>query len=392
MVASFSAQTSNAVRYCQPVLMRYNKLKMKTITITFHHTTNYGATFQTYALHSYIRSLGHENQVVETSAISSYYNKCEDINFRSFLICAYINFFKFIRRKAGLKLINDFKRFKNENINFTKCYNSYAELKNDDIDADCLITGSDQVWNMHTTPEYVKARFLDFGREDATRFSYAASIRVMDYSEKQKEYVKNQLSKFKGISVREESANNYLKGFINKQIETIIDPVFLKSRGEWESISSPARLQKEKDILCYQVVNNDRMQEVVNELSRRTGCKVISICCDSIKWIKSDYTFFDVSPQELLGFYKNAEMVVTTSFHGTALSLIYNKPVYSLIKGYSANRIVDLMNMCGLDDFVIDKDSEIPNLDTINWNEVNLLLENKIKEAKDFLNRMLNEK
>ena len=391
MVACSCVKTGNAVRFCQPALIEIDDLRMNTITITFHHTTNYGATFQTFALHSYIRSLGHENHVVETSSASSFYNKCEEKSFRSLLICLYVNFFKFLRRKAGLKLIDEFQNFKFEHIKFTKCYDTYAELKADDIDADCLITGSDQVWNMHTTPEYVNARFLEFGREKAIRFSYAASIRVMDYTQEQKKYVKTQLSKFKGISVREDSANKYLKAFIDKKIETIIDPVFLKTREEWDAISKDSRIQEEKYILCYQVVSNDRMQEVVNFLSKKTGYKIVSICCDSIKWIKSDYSFFDVSPQEFLGFYKNASIVVTTSFHGTALSLIYNKPVYSLVKGYSANRIVDLMNLCKLSEFVIDSDSKIPSPESIKWDKVNSLLDVKITEAKDYLNRMLNE-
>ncbi len=364
---------------------------MKTITITFHHTTNYGATFQTYALHSYIRGLGHENKVIETSTLNHYYNTMEAHGLRPLLICAYVNFFKFLRRREGKKLIADFKRFKESHIEFTKCYNSYEELKKDNIEADCLITGSDQVWNIHTTPEYVKARFLDFGKKNAIRFSYAASIRVMDYTDKQKEYIESQLNTYKGISVREESANTYLRSFINRDIDTVVDPVFLKSRKEWIEVSKSARLKNVDYILCYQVVSNDRMQRVVDELKLKTGFKVVSICCDSIKWIKSDYTFYDVSPEEMLGFFNDAKMVVTTSFHGTAFSIIFNKPVFSLVKSYSANRITDLMGVCGLDDFVIDEKKALPEFSSVNWNDVNSRLNKEISKSKQFLNKMLNE-
>jgi hypothetical protein len=364
---------------------------MKTITITFHHTTNYGATFQTYALHSYIRGLGHENKVIETSTLNHYYNTMEAHGLRPLLICAYVNFFKFLRRREGKKLIADFKRFKESHIEFTKCYNSYEELKKDNIEADCLITGSDQVWNIHTTPEYVKARFLDFGKKNAIRFSYAASIRVMDYTDEQKEYIESQLNTYKGISVREESANTYLRSFINRDIDTVVDPVFLKSRKEWIEVSKSARLKNVDYILCYQVVSNDRMQRVVDELKLKTGFKVVSICCDSIKWIKSDYTFYDVSPEEMLGFFNDAKMVVTTSFHGTAFSIIFNKPVFSLVKSYSANRITDLMGVCGLDDFVIDEKKALPEFSSVNWNDVNSRLNKEISKSKQFLNKMLNE-
>ena len=60
------------------------------------------------------------------------------------------------------------------------------DLKEDPPDADCLIVGSDQVWNLNTNPEFVPARFLDFGAEELLRFSYAASIERMDYTEDQR--------------------------------------------------------------------------------------------------------------------------------------------------------------------------------------------------------------
>ena len=40
---------------------------MNTLTVTFHHTTNYGAVLQAYALQQYILGAGHNNLILETA-------------------------------------------------------------------------------------------------------------------------------------------------------------------------------------------------------------------------------------------------------------------------------------------------------------------------------------
>lgn len=362
---------------------------MKTLTLTFHHTTNYGATFQAYALQRRILSLGHSNLLFEYPDSKKYYLKIPLFKPKLAIRNLYINYTLFIRKKEHNELSNSFKRFKKNNMHFTRVFNSLEDLRNNTPDVDCLITGSDQVWNMNSNSYLKPAYFLDFGDEKLIRFSYASSIEKLNYSEEQKNQVKKWLSIFKGISLREESAKQYVNSFTNLKCDRVLDPVFLLEKDEWNKIAKEPRI-KTPYILCYQVLSNKRMQEVLDKLQKETNYPIVAICKDPFCRIKSDYAFYDVSPEEFLGFYNNSSIVVTTSFHGTALGIVFNKPTYALIKDVSSNRMKDLMRLFNLDEFLISSDAIIPKPVDISRN-VKLILKNEREKSLLYLTSMLDE-
>lgn len=364
---------------------------MKTFTLTYHNSINYGAVLQTYALQQKIQLLGHENIVLEYPypASKQYYSNLSVANPYSFLKSLYINIMMFIRKKQHVKLRKSFTDFHTQHLNLTREYKSMEDLQNNTPDVDCLITGSDQVWNMRLMSNFKSAYFLSFGKKDLLRFSYAASIERLDYTEEQKEQVRKWLSCFKGISVREDSAKDYIESFTDYKCVNVLDPVFLLDKNDWNKLATKPRIEGPY-ILCYQVLSNKRMQEVVNMLQKKTGYPIVVVSNLAFKWIKSDYTFFDVPPEEFLGFYNNASIVVTTSFHGTALGIIYNKPTYSLVKDVLSNRTKDLMRMFNIEKFLISSDSTIPK-PTVDLENVNYILEKEREKSISFLTNMLNE-
>ena len=321
---------------------------MKTLTVTFHHTTNYGAVLQTYALQQTIMSLGHENVVLDT--ILKMPKKKTPSSIREL----YLRYLSWLRRKQTAKLIKEFNLFRQEKLMMTKPYANMEELNNDPPKVDCLITGSDQVWKFTTTPRFLDARLLQFGKDDAIRFSYAASMEELNYSDAQKEKLKDALVSYKGISVRERSAKEYIESFTPYKVERVLDPVFLLSKDKWLSVSQQPRINSPY-ILCYQVQSNKQIARVARELKRKTGYPIVSICNSSIRWIQSDYSFHDVSIEEFIGFYNEAAYVVSASFHGVAMGLVFEKPVYALVKSVRANRIKEVMQLFELDDYIISE-------------------------------------
>lgn len=360
---------------------------MKTLTVTFHHSENYGATLQTYALHRTIRQMGHENIVFEYASEVS--KRKINLSPKVFLRNVYIKIATILKKKKNRKLRESFVDFHNRNIIKTRSYRNMNDLRNNVPDVEALITGSDQVWNIKGSQTFVPARFLDFGCKNLLRFSYAASLEKLDYTDEQKIYVKEQLKGFKGISLRETSARNYIHSFTGYDCLQVVDPVLLLSPAEWNELAVEPRI-KEPYILCYQVLSNPLMQKTVNYLKKKTGYKVVSITPGVIRWINSDYTLYDVSPEEFLGLYKNAKMVVTTSFHGTAFAILYNKPFFVLARTGVMNRIGDLLNLFGLKDRLLSNVGSI-SVPDIDYSKVNVLIAKERKRSLAFLRKMLNE-
>ena len=361
---------------------------MKTLTVTFHHTCNYGATLQTYALHHTIKSLGHDNVVFEypeAKRKSKPFFKNPYVFIRTqFQRISYL-----LRKDKIDTRVRLFKEFHAENIQKTRVYMDMDDLRNNTPKVDCLITGSDQVWNMNSLVKFKPAHFLDFGPNNLIRFSYAASIEKLNYTEQQKDYVAKAINSYRGVSLREMSARDYINSFTNANAIQVVDPVFLLNKQEWDSISTKGRI-KEPYILCYQVSSNPLMQKMANFLKRKTGCKIVSVCHGTLKWIKSDYSLFDVSPREFLGLYKNASFVLTTSFHGTALALVHERPFISLVRPDSRNRIVDLLKLLNLEKSCVSstEDFHVPEIDYAN---VRTIIEDERLRSLDYLKKMLSE-
>src|SRR5690554_4292497 len=175
---------------------------MKSFTVTYHHTHNYGALLQTYALQQAILKLKQENIIFEYPERNSIYKKIPKSSLLNVAKTIYINYLTLIRQNKIKKLDDSFKKFKAKRLTLSRTYNSMQDLRDNPPDVDCLIVGSDQVWNLKTAPEFISARLLDFGDPNAVRFSYAASIETMNYSDEQKDLLIKGLANFKGISLR----------------------------------------------------------------------------------------------------------------------------------------------------------------------------------------------
>lgn len=364
---------------------------MKSLTVTFHHTTNYGAVLQTYALQHTVISLGHENLVLETASDQSVKAIKKKRPLKERIRKLYFDYCSFIRRNETARLRQYFSDFHKDHLQLTRAYRNMEELRSDPMldSLDCLITGSDQVLNLKTTPRFVDARLLLFGPDNCRRYSYAASLEELNYSDEEKEKVKKALDKFDCISIRESSACQYIESFTGIQCTRVVDPVFLLETDEWMKIAKEPRL-KGPYILCYQVQSNTRMKEVAYWLKKKTGYPVVSICNGSYRWMKSDYSFHDVSIEEFIGFYAQASYVVSASFHGVAMGIEFGKPVYAMVKHTRANRLRNVMELMGLSDFVINQDEKsiLPEYDDEILNNVKEILRHKRMEGLDFVKKM----
>ena len=359
---------------------------MKSFTVTFHQTCNYGATLQAYALQQVLNDLGTENTVLDYMTFDTVRN---EKSLKNKMIKIILGFLRFFRQKKLDRLVASFREFRKNYLTLSKKYHSMQDLRDDPPDADILVTGSDQVWNIKTNPEFVPARFLDFGKPDAIRFSYAASIGLCDYSDSEKEKIASYLERFKGVSLREKTSADYVSGFVNKECHTVCDPVILLDKSKWQSIARQREITQKPYILCYCVQKNNRLSETVKKLKKRTGYKVISINCGPITRCRADYNLFDVSPQEFLWLYQEAAIVVTTSFHGTAFALKFGKPVYALVSRKKDTRITDLMNYVGLSEYIIRNDTVIPEIPS-DMNFVEEKLQDYRQQSLQYIKRMIN--
>ena len=351
---------------------------------------NYGGMLQSYALQRYLRNLGHDAYLIRFY-IDKKNQQSFSVKIKSVLkaLLISLNVFpnaKKIKRENRITQervkIRRFDEFRNKYIALSpKVYNSIYEIKNDPPEADIYITGSDQVWAGDLNNPNIWIFYLDFGGENIKRISYAASFGFSYFPGKNEEKFKELLSSFSAISVREANGIDICKKY-GFDATRCVDSTFLLNKEQYISIMSPRK--HNKAYAFFYTVNVSTTDEIYwNELSEylcSLGKKCVITTGSGYRraeelFYKAVYDYATV--EEWLSNIFYSDVVITSSFHGIAFSLILNKDfIYLPLKGTAGagnNRIVDLLSLVGLETRQANSIEDVKRLlnEKIDYNHIN---------------------
>lgn len=370
---------------------------MKKIGIlTFHNAYNYGAVLQCYALQ---KSIANKNLKVEIIN----YNDLKIVDAYKFFpknnrnlktyIKSLIKFFLYYKKTH--KRYKNFDKFiSNKYILSEKKYTKEELLQEELFKYNCIITGSDQVWNISIVGEISDIYTLNFGKNNINRISYAASVGDSSLVIKNKEIYEKKLSILNYISVREEDAKKELEKIIDKPITVVLDPTLLLTQNDWNQEIQSMQAIKEKYILAYVVEPDDEYIKIVNDLSEKTGFKIIHFGKRNTGYknvLKSAYT---EGPLEFINYIKNAEYVVATSFHATVFSIIFHKKFFIIPHKKTGSRVTNLLDKLGIENRTFNTLEEFQGIDynfETNWDNVEDKLEKERKKSLKWLEKAINE-
>lgn len=303
---------------------------MKVATLSYHNAYNYGAVFQCAALQHVISKLGHE---------------CDIINYRN----------ETVENQYAIKwslgdirhdiVLMPFiaKKKKNFNAWRASCPKTNLitrpELPQLNSLYDYFVVGSDQVWNMkcHSADT---SYFLDFVDENRKKIAYAASFGTYSVPSEFVPLYKKYLPEFEAISVRESRGITLVNELAGKQAKCTLDPVLLVGDDFWLSRMASRKLVEGQYVFVYQLSHSNMIPRFLDAL-RKEKSKIVFVTGHSgnmIHYRLGDRNCSSVSPEEFLSLLSNADKVVTDSFHATALSILFHKQFYSIIKGKETDR------------------------------------------------------
>lgn len=310
---------------------------MKIGLLTYHNSTNYGAVLQTYATCRALLELGHEVEIID-------FRQDEKKSSRSFVF-----YFK----------VKNFWRFMGERYpRLTEPIATIEELKARKWDYDCLIVGSDQVWNPQIALDKLEAYFLNFGDDNLKRFSYASSFGIAEWPQNKDNLIsviKKDLSCFNAISVREETGQKIIKETFGLDSKVVLDPTLLH-RDYKELIGE---IKPNHEIINYLLYRSPKQLEIIKHLSAMMGKKPRMI--STIHYVKGFTYTYPPSIEAWLRYMSGAEYVMTDSFHGLAFSLIFNKQFIVISPNNGRNsRLLNLLKSVGLEHRHYFDTDEIP--------------------------------
>lgn len=348
----------------------------KVKTVTFHLANNYGALLQAFALQQILQKK-YDAEILnyDNTFISDNYRVFKPIN-KNPIKTIYHLFKDIINYNQEKKRVLAFDNFRKK-LYLSDYFSDKDEKKLPEVDA--YIVGSDQVWNPFLT-NGVDSIYTLKDVKKSKKISYAASSGNLKYIEQYKtEFLKN-IQQFDAISVREKNLKEYLsKNLKGKTVSTVLDPTLLLSKNEWINLCKDKKIEKEKYIFVYSVNNaNSLFYDFVNKLADDKNLKIVFFDKRDLKnhFKHKKKSYYSAGPSEFLNLLYNAEYVITTSFHGTALSCLLNKEFFVILSTFP-DRLTTLLNALDLNSRIISNINDYNSVlqQRIQWENINQKLE-----------------
>lgn len=367
-------------------------MKKKVLITTLFGVTNYGTVLQAYATQKKIRDLGYDNDILNytqkrlsmINVIKKSSHEANNIKSKLFIVAsvAFRLIPNIIIKRVFSKFVNDYLVLTPDNVNnceeVKKLYNYF--------DYSCFLTGSDQVWNSKYNEGIDYVYFLNFVPDNLNKVSYASSIGMSEFPKEETKEIKKLLNRYNHISVRELSAQEELKKMsINSKV--VLDPTMLLKMDEWQLIEKNMKIN-EKYLLVYILGRDKSIMKIAEKIASEKKLKIIKIGLDFIfsNKIYKNYQF--CSPNEFVYLFRNADFILTNSFHGLAFSINFNKQFFAISPKTYNTRLLSILSIFNLTERLIDIDSSI-NIADINYNLVNTILDNYREESVDFLRKSI---
>ena len=355
---------------------------------------NYGSFLQAYALKSILEELNCDVQFVDY-----HIGDCliKSNNTKKGVLRKIDKVLEVFKYKAPLKEKIRFIKYKKNYANKYFPYLGITDEFNYDTNLDLLVIGSDEVFNCvqdNTNVGYSKDLF-GFSSEAKQNITYAAScgnttIELLDKYNIKKE-ISDMLDKFDCISVRDNNTGKVVEQLTNKPPVYNLDPVLIYDFvNKCDDI--PKKMTDEKYMILYGYSGRFSSEECkyIKEYAKKQNVKIYCIggiqeCCDK---------FIDCNPFEVISYFKNAEFVITDTFHGTILSVITQRRFATFVRksGYSnSNKLIDLLTRLNLSNRVAQSENEIDKIlkNMINYNDVNRIVKEERNKSYKYLEQAI---
>ena len=371
-------------------------MMIKIGTITYQGAQNFGSVLQTYALQEFICNLIKDKKEEYIYKVINFRTDCQKELYSVYKKNNKIqniikNIFAFKYHKSLNQKKYKFELFLKNFINLTKEVNCSGEILQFSQFFDYYISGSDQIWNVRAT-DFEDEYFLNFVKS-GHKISYAASMGPLDinWNDYGKQKYSDLLNEYDSISVREIGTAEKVEFLIGKKPEINIDPTFLLNKEDWRKIESDANYNNGKYILLYCLEPSKEQLEIAKAISKKLRLPILITKYNNKNDIINGFIKkYDSGPLDFLSYVDNATLVLSSSFHGTAFSMIYNKPFY-VFNGMKDSRISSILKIADIEDRPIDSLADIKkvSLDPVDFTTVNEIIKKEQARSKGYFIKAL---
>ena len=345
---------------------------------------NYGGILQNYALQQVLKKLGYEPITLnympslKLGRYLLYAGKavlCASFPSKRHPIKPYR---RYLKRPAVIE------PFIQNNISLTRIVPDYSKRLLKKYGIDGIVVGSDQVWRYSFNSHYIEDMYLDFAKDyHCLKLSYAASFGEDDwrYPIDVTEQAKSLIKQFKAVSVREHSAATLCHEYLGVEALTVLDPTLLLSSSDYEQFCNEFSVDENPYMAVYLLDENDEKNLFIEDMAKVKGLRIKKMAKSSPKR----------SVEEWLTTLKNADYVLTDSYHGSIFSIIFEKQFLTFNnKRRGEDRFHTLFDALKLQDRLIEPSSSVESVyERIDYPSINSKLQELREESISYLKSAL---
>ena len=349
---------------------------MKIGILSMQRIVNHGSFLQSYGLKALIEANGHDVKFIDVIPGEKL---LEEKKLRSST-----PFYHHFLSKVKHVLFNraKVKRF----------YKDYFPISGIDapihqIECDMVVIGSDEVFNFYQASPWGLSDQL-LGKVNNKVISYAGSFgnTSVEIIEKLnlKDRVAADIANFSAVSVRDLNSYECVKFLTGKAPQVHLDPVLIYDFEKEQKKYSKLKFNHYIAIYCYDNgIKDDKSIKIIKKFAKERNLKIVSLGFYT-RW--SDYNLI-CSPFELLAYFKNADYVITDTFHGSVISIKQNRKFVTLVRQHNKNKLSDLLRRFDLENRIIENFDNFQSIicDDIDYARVNAFLKAEQEKAKDYL-------
>lgn len=372
--------------------------------INLQYTNNYGAVIAAAVLEDIVQQIAGDGCVAETINYSPYKampNKLLQHMDNAKQWGGWRLYIKAIlqRRRSGNsgKLRSQrFAAFKDKFLNLTPVVHDAYEIIGDKNYL-AFITGSDIVWGPKRSDNFrADGYYLKFAKEKGIKtIAYAPSLdnKVNRKLKKLSACYKEDLKNVDYISVREKDNIPFVQSLTDKKVYECCDPAFLVDNSYYDDMISTAEAEVDSDkyIYVYILEINQDIVDYANKLAQEKNLKICYYSSNHSDYIEHSQDCITDGPAEFLYRLKNAEYVLTNSFHCVVFSLLFNKKFLSFTRSGVSIKTSNLLEKFDLTGRIITDKNKIDIDDEIDFEKTASVISQMKSESMDYLRKSLTE-
>ena len=352
---------------------------MKIGILSMQKILNYGSFLQAFSMKKQFENRGHDVYFIDIEpgrVICS--AETEKVNIRN----------KFDR--YFLKRIENYLLDKKMSRIHIADYENYLDTEKHLSEGDrfdIAVIGSDEVFNA-TVPSrwgFTTQLFGDIKNADRV-VTYAASCgsTTLDSARAYgiEKDIRAALQNVEMLSVRDQNTYEFVQEITEQSAEINVDPVFLADYDSY--IQFPEHRKPYLLVYAYgNRIKDEKEIEAIKSYARKNNLEILCVGMQQ-RWCRHNIA---ANAFELLGYVKNAECIVTDTFHGTVFSIKYNKKFISLIRESNQQKLGGLLKQFGLYDRAVFDMSTLNSVmgNVIDYKKVNSLIQKEQEKSKEYL-------